>query len=155
MPSEVHLIKKETKKLCACNTSLIYGIKNPICSATGFGGQKGVARECEASGWLNSLPLHSRLFLEAFQTCLRHGVVFLGISAAGGVQFTFTLTVWCSFARHSGGRFEMVSSGTWSWSWTFPWRQLRLRYSIMPKQEGAGGVDPYEDSLVPEAGGGG
>lgn len=28
---EVHLIKKETKRLCVPNASLIYCIKNPIC----------------------------------------------------------------------------------------------------------------------------
>lgn len=61
-------------------------LKIQLALPTGSGGQKGLAREREASGLVEFLPPPSRLFSEARWACLRCTVGLLGLSAAGRVK---------------------------------------------------------------------
>ena len=96
-PSEVHLIKKETEKLCVRNTSWFIVVIQ-FALETGLRGKRGVARGWEASRLAEFPSTHSKLFLK--HTGLARAMPsFLGLSAAGGVQF-FLLGKVCSVGRH-------------------------------------------------------
>ena len=62
-PSEVHLIEKETEKLCVHNTSW-FMVVIQFALEVGFRGKRGVARDWEASRLAEFPSTHSRLFLK-------------------------------------------------------------------------------------------
>ena len=68
---KVHLIKKETKKLCIPNGSLIYCIKNPICPHNGL--WRGETEE--RGGKAFKIMLVERLEPPAFRNCCKAWVI--------------------------------------------------------------------------------
>ena len=53
--SEVRVVKKEVRKFCARNTSLIYGIKNPIGSPNGLWRAEGAGQGTRGL-WAGGVP---------------------------------------------------------------------------------------------------
>lgn len=97
--------------MCAFIYLVIYG-SHPVCSETGFRGQKGVARGWEAPGWLNSLPLTLDYFWST-RARWSHAASFLGLLAVGGVL----VPLWkvCGAGRHCrlwSNEFQAVRSGS-------------------------------------------
>ena len=138
-PSEVHLIKKETEKLCVHNTSWFIVVIQ-FALETGFLGKRGVARGWAASRLAEFPSTHSRLFLKHAGLARAMHPGSLGFRQQG-VSSLSSFGKSVALAGTTG--FEITNSRQFEWGPVpdLPCRGLHLLHCSIPEEEGAGGGD--------------